>query len=118
MVIKYRPGSQAIVPDAISRRPDYFNALKLADYYVPHIHQFLQDHSFSVNANESDKSKIVTDVENFVLQDGVLYRKMKEGIIAPYIEFQFRGDLMQRMHDQYNHLSYRNLANVLESRAW
>ena len=71
-----------------------------------------------MNANESDKSKIVTDVENFVLQDGVLYRKVKEGIIAPYIEFQFRGDLMQRMHDQYDHLSYRNLANVLESRAW
>lgn len=38
--------------------------------------------------------------------------------MAPYIDFQFRGDLMQRMHDQYGHLSYANLVNVLESRAW
>ena len=38
--------------------------------------------------------------------------------MAPYIDFQFRGDLMQKMHDQYGHLSYTNLVNVLESRAW
>ena len=37
---------------------------------------------------------------------------------APYIDFQFHGDLIQRMHDQYGHMSYGSLANILESRAW
>ena len=53
-----------------------------------------------------------------MLEDGVLHRKVKEGITAPYIDIQFRGDLMQKMHNQYGHMSYRNLANILESRAW
>jgi hypothetical protein len=43
---------------------------------------------------------------------------VREGIEAPYIDFQFRGDFMQKMHDQYGHLSYTSLVNVLESRAW
>ena len=119
LVIKYRPGSQAIVPDAISRRPD-FNALALqkVEDYVPCIRQFLQDKSFPYDASESDKAQIVAEVDKFVLEDRVLHRKVKEGVVAPYIDFQFRGDLMQKMHDQYGHLSYANLVNVLESRAW
>src|SRR4030095_12380042 len=56
LIIKYRPGSQAIVPDAISRRPDFsvmdgsvnFNALRLQylEDYVPYVRQFLQEHAF------------------------------------------------------------------------
>src|SRR5438552_11956873 len=119
LVIKYRPGSQAIVPDAISRRPD-FNALVLqnAEDYVPYVRQFLEDRVFPTDADESDRAQIVAEVSKFVHDDGVLFRKVKEGIIAPYIDFQFRGDLMQKMHDQYGHLSYVNLFNILESRAW
>src|SRR5437667_1114883 len=119
LVIKYRPGSQAIVPDAISQRPD-FNALVLqnAEDYVSYVRRFLQDHSFPSDVKELQKCQIVTELEKFVLEDGVLHRKVKEGIMAPYIDFPFRGDLMQKMHDQYGHLSYANLANILESRAW
>ena len=38
LVLKYRPGKQAIVPDAISRRLD-FNAfiLRLVEDYVPYV---------------------------------------------------------------------------------
>ncbi|TMI79079.1 MAG: DDE-type integrase/transposase/recombinase, partial [Bacteroidetes bacterium] len=119
LVIKYRPGSQATVPDAISRRPD-FNALVLqtADDYVPYVRQFLETKAFPTDANATERAQIVAEVSKFVHDDGVLFRKVKEGIIAPYIDFQFRGDLMQKMHDQYGHLSYVNLINILESRAW
>src|SRR5579862_4086822 len=42
LIIKYRPGSQAVVPDALSRRRDYLNALALAntDDYIPYVRQF------------------------------------------------------------------------------
>ena len=116
LIIKYRPGSQAIVPDAISRRPD-FNALLLkhAEDYIPYIRQFLQDHSFPEDASELNKTQIVAKVNKFVLKNEVLHRKMKKKITASYIEFQFREDLMQKMHDQYEHLSFQSLANVLKS---
>jgi len=90
LIIKYRPGKLAIVPDAISRRPD-FNALVLrsAEDYVPYVRQFLQDHTFPAEASESDRTQIIAEVDKFVLEDGVLHRKVKEGIMAPYIDFQF-----------------------------
>src|SRR5436309_2681894 len=68
LIIKYRPGKLAIVPDAISRRPD-FNALALqkVEDYVPCIRQFLQDKSFPYDASESDKAQIVAEVDKFVL---------------------------------------------------
>ena len=76
LIIKYRPVKLAIVPDAISRRPDFsrqpdFNALELqhADDYVSYVRQFLQDQSFLADASESDKAQIVTEVDKFVLED-------------------------------------------------
>jgi hypothetical protein len=48
----------------------------------------------------------------------LLYRKIREGVTAPYVEFEFRGDLMQSIHNQYGHLSYPALQNVFETRAW
>ena len=118
LIIKQKPESQAIVSNAISKRPN-FNALLLknAEDYVPHIRQFLQDQSFSSDTSASERAQIIAEVDKFMLENGVLHRKMKEGIIALYIDLQFRGNLMQKMHDQYGHISYRNLQNILESRA-
>ena len=84
LVIKYRPGSQAIVPDAISRRPD-FNALVLqnAEDYVSYVRRFLQDHSFSEDASELNKTQIIAKVNKFVLKNEVLHRKMKKRITGP-----------------------------------
>ena len=92
--------------DAISRCLDFSSlTLRNTEDYVPYIRQFLQDHSFPADAGELNKTQIIAEMDKFALEDGVLYRKVKEGIITPYIDFQFRGDLMQRMHDQYGHLS-------------
>jgi len=64
-------------------------------------------------------------VQDFVLLDMVnkkeekiLYHKIREGVVAPYVEFEFRGDLMLKIHEQYGHLSYPALENIFESRAW
>ena len=59
------------------------------------------------------------DADRYILdEDDVLHRKIREGVTAPFIEFELRGDLMQKMHAEYGHLSPQSLANVLESRAW
>jgi hypothetical protein len=127
LVIKYRPGSQAVVPDAISRRPDFYtsdgtllNALsaRMRNDYIPYVREFLETGRISEEANETARSLVIAEVANFMMEDGVLHRKVKEGMRVPFVEFEFRGDLMQKMHDQYGHLSYQGLANVLESRAW
>jgi hypothetical protein len=55
-VIKYRPGSQAVIPDAFSRRHD-FNALILQTMdYVPYVHQFLENQSFPLDTSELERS--------------------------------------------------------------
>jgi Integrase zinc binding domain len=78
----------------------------------------LQNRSFPTDASASQRAQRSAEADKLVLKDGIRHRKVKEGIIAPYIESQFRRDLMQKMHKQYGHLSYQSLANVLESRAW
>ena len=84
--------------------------------YIPYICYFLQDHSISVEADEATYPQIIADATKFVLDDGgVLHRKVNERITESYIDFQFRGDLIQKMHGQYGHLLYQNLANILES---
>ena len=104
--------------NAISRRFD-FNALlfKHAEDYIFYIHQFLQNKIVSDDATEFDRAKIIAEIANFELQNELLHRKMKKKITTSYIKFQFREDLMQKMHDQYEYLSFQSLANVLKSRA-
>src|ERR1700734_200570 len=124
--IKYRPGPQAIVPDALSRRPDWFNSLRLGreneETYIANVRRFLSDGT--VPSDEKEKADLIREADKFVLDtaakpfdEGLLCRKIREGVTAPYIEFIFRGDLMQKIHNQYGHLSYASLENVYESRA-
>ncbi len=53
-----------------------------------------------------------------MMEDDILHRRVREGIVAPYIEFVLRGDLMEQIHRQYGHLSFSSLRNVIETRAW
>ncbi|TMC16709.1 MAG: DDE-type integrase/transposase/recombinase, partial [Chloroflexi bacterium] len=120
LIIKYRPGKLATVPDALSRRPDYLNALAQIgkDDYVLYIRQFLDTKKWPVDMEDAQRSTAFREVDKFVLEDGILFRRVREGVLAPYIDFLFRGDLMQTIHNQYGHLSYSNLFDILEPRAW
>jgi hypothetical protein len=141
--IRYRPGKQAVVPDALSRRPDhvvlnaimsgrgtenplYLNSIsgrERQEDYIPCIREFLEAHTLP--RDEQNREKVIKQAQDFVLLDAenkkeekILYRKIREGVVAPYVEFEFRGDLMQKIHEQYGHLSYPALENIFESRAW
>jgi hypothetical protein len=92
--------------------------------YIVHIRRFLSEGI--VPTGEKDKEDLIREADKFLFDnaskgffsEGVLLRKIREGVIASYIEFEFRGDLMQKIHDQYGHLGYQSLQNVYESRAW
>ena len=72
------------------------------------------DHTLTDNEY---KEIVMQKANKFVLIDEMLHRKIRDGVTAPYIEFEFRGDLMQSIHNQYGHLSYQSLANVFETHA-
>jgi RNase H-like domain found in reverse transcriptase/Reverse transcriptase (RNA-dependent DNA polymerase)/Integrase zinc binding domain/Retroviral aspartyl protease len=118
--IRYRPGIKATVPDALSRRPDYLAAIQERDQqnyveYVEHMERYLTDRTLP---GDKFDELVKIEAKNFVLNDGRLYRKIREGVVAPYLEWLFRGDFIQKMHNEYGHLSYRGMTNLIETRAW
>src|SRR5437667_2071825 len=116
LVIKYRPGSQATVPDAISRRPDFLlNSMRLGrekeEEYIPYMRTFLTEGTLP--QNDKIKERIAGEVDSFVAEDDTLFCKVREGIKAPYVEFIFRGDLMEKIHHIY-HLAVSRILSSLE----
>src|SRR5204863_8164824 len=93
LIIKYRPGSQAIVPDALSRRPDYaLNSIGWgrdeSEEYNPHMRRFLTEKAVPQGLSDAIQAKLVRESAYFILEDDILYRKVKEGV-APYVELVF-----------------------------
>ena len=84
--------------------------------------RFLSDRT--ILSNEKEKADLIWEANKFVLDtaaksfdESLLYRKIREEVTALYIEFIFREDLMQKIHNQYRYLSYTSLENMYESRA-
>ena len=119
--IRYRPGSRATVPDALSRRPDYLTAIQERAQeniieYVEYMGAYLKDRTLP--GNEFDEL-IKVEAKNFTTdEEGRVHRRIREGVTAPYLEWLFRGDFIQRMHNEYGHLSYRGMTELIEGRAW
>jgi len=118
--IRYRPGVKATVPDTLSRRPDYLAAIaerKKEDRieYVEHMAEYLMNGNLP---GEEFDELIRIEAKNFILNEMRLYRKIREGVMAPYLEWLFRGDFIQRMHNEYGHLSSCGMMNLTETWAW
>ena len=74
--IRYRPGVKAIIPDALSRRPDYLAAIaewEQADHieYIEHMGDYLTKEALP--GDEFDEL-IKLEARNFILNSGCLYR--------------------------------------------
>ena len=80
--------------------------------------RFLTEKAVPEGLSDAIKGRLIGESDRFIMEDDVLHRKVKDGISAPYVEFVFRGDLMEKIHSQYGHLSFASLKNVIESRAW
>jgi hypothetical protein len=96
LLIKYRPGKQAIVPDAISRRPDYLNAIRWErdkdeiskrEAHIHAIREFLVSKRLPPRDSELRK-RVMDDADRYILdEDDALHRKIRDGVTAPFIEF-------------------------------
>jgi hypothetical protein len=89
--IRYQPGVKAMVPDALSRRPDYLAAIVEREKrdqveYVEHMGKYLTDGTLP--GDEFDEL-IKIEAKNFILNDSRLYRKIWDDVIAPYTEWLF-----------------------------
>jgi hypothetical protein len=134
--IKYRKGSEAIVPDAISRRPDFMgntpanvaeriNAMRLQqdedeDFVEAMItlkQTQVQPPSERLQQLLKEKSD---DFEVFIEGDKPIlkYKLPDNKGFAPYLEPIFRADFLEYMHSNYGHFGSPALLGHVESRAW
>ena len=114
VTIQYRKESEAVVPDALSRRPDFLTAILQAEEYIPHIEQYLLDKKLSTNSTM--RAKILQNADSFAMENEAIVKRLGTGKMTPYIDPLFRGDFMENMHTQFGHLSYVRMANAVETR--
>jgi hypothetical protein len=83
--------------------------------YVQFMEEYLQ--SGHLPGNEWNEL-IQNESKNFVLKDGQLQRKVgADGETSPYLEWLFGGDFIQRMHDEYGHLSRESIQGLFQGQA-
>ena len=113
--IRYRKGLEATIPDALSRGPDYLNAISICqEEYVKYMENYLQDSTLP--ENEFDEL-IKEESRHCVIQDDRLLRKVGAGVEAPYLEWEFHADFIQRMHNEYGHMSQEGMKDLVQERA-
>jgi len=112
--IKYRKGSEAVVPDALSRRPDFFNAMLQVEEYIPHIEQYLLNKQLPTDSTM--RAKVMREADSFAMENGAIVKRLGDGKTVSYIDPLFRGDFMENMHTQFGHLSYAGMENAVETR--
>jgi hypothetical protein len=118
LAIKYRKGSEATVPDALNRRSDYLR-LYMMQGLAPHEEYVSNMEEYKKNGilpkNEYDQM-IELEAPHFVLMDGRLMRQISKGVYSPYLEWEFREDLIQRMHNEHGHLSLHGMKDLVVRR--
>ena len=114
----YRQGSEKM-PDALPKKPDYMlnvmQALASHEEYVTYMEEYLISGALPKNKfNE----QVRLEAPHFLIEEGRLMRRIAEGVTAPYLEWEFRGDLIQRMHEEYGHLSQQGMRDLVRTRVW
>ncbi|KAG9663981.1 hypothetical protein KCV03_g9824, partial [Aureobasidium melanogenum] len=134
--IRYRKGSEAIVPDAISRRPDFMgntpanvaeriNAMRFqADKETDFVDAMIAFQLSGTLPQEERLQKLVQEkaINHAVIDnDGtpeLQYILPDNKGVAPYLAPEFRADFLEYMHRNYGHFGSPGLLGHVESRAW
>jgi transposase InsO family protein len=138
--IRYRKGSEAIVPDAISRRPDFIGKGPANVAWIAALHGQSEDDFIDalLSRLHNKDATIPIRLHNvitpqftcqfFLDADGSLRKKLQgfsdkntDHLIThtvPFIEKTFRYDLVKSIHNQYGHFGYPGLLGPLELKGW
>lgn len=142
--IKYRKGSEAIVPDAISRRPDFVgrgpanvawtstNAIEVdcalnpldIDYnWEQAMIAFLQDGIEPEDPEQRRQTVELADIKEYEAEDGILYRKMRNSPSSPEYRVPFvatpnRRHFLEHYHKAFGHWSYPAIEGITRARGW
>lgn len=125
--IRYRKGSEAIIPDAISRKPDFLKAGPRNRVYIVIIKGVDKEEQIKIiiayfkNNSQSPefiRNDIFENTVHFELgKDDELLRFLENKKI-PYVLQIFRADFLDRMHTEYGHLEHSSLLKIVKSRGW
>ena len=132
--INYRPGTESLLPDTISRKEDFEDRseLKTLISSYSNIHSFDEDlwHDCLIQyitkrqepPNESMLRSFQSDryhpASSFDVVDGILYKKHSETERAPFLERGHRAAYLNQIHRDYGHLGWPGLASIVRTRAW
>jgi hypothetical protein len=59
--------------------------------------RFLTEKAVPEGLSDAIKDRLVRESDRFIMGGDILHRKVREGIVAPYVEFVFREDLMEKL---------------------
>ena len=143
--IRYRKGSEAIVPDAISRRPDFLGKGVANKAWVPERgfaataclsalqsspldEDYLWESAMCQYAKTQDLTQVDKDLrdliqddkdkDSFRYVDERLYREIEGKYLAPFVASPFRDRFISYYHDEYGHFSGGSMLGVCRARGW
>ena len=124
--LRYRKGSEQVVPDALSRRPDLMGegprnvAAQLAsirgvpeDDWASHFVAYLDEQT--VPPSEALHTDFDKQKDLFTTRNGRLHRIENEAE-SPYIEEALRADFMDSLHSNYGHLGFPGIQGIVTGR--
>ena len=125
--IQYRPGPKCIIPDCISRRPDFLGTLCIIGQEESKLEwaEFMMDYLQPNDQEQSTPNEFIKEIlekekGNFRIEDNRLYRIIdhEHDTIVPYIPRPERYDFLNFIHNEYGHLGYPGLIGVIGTRGW
>ncbi|KAG0741236.1 hypothetical protein G6F22_005145 [Rhizopus arrhizus] len=129
--IKYKPGKENGVPDALSRRdgPNCTADIEELEpkylYQIEHKEESDWPEYYRINIpseiSEAMKKRMEQNKEKFVVRNNKVYRKIKNGkkfVLVQFCPFSRRADLVEKFHAGFGHLGKTTVYDLLKKRWW
>jgi len=120
--IKYKPGTEMIVSDTLSRRSDYRLRSVQADLYTitfdEAVVSYARDGTLSGEVEWDVELKKYENQLKLDDDDRVYHRDTPSDSWIPYTELWARADLLNSIHKTYGHCSIETMFDIVRVREW